>query len=88
MLFLMGLVAAASLMVLARRRAGSIRLRVERRSQDARPASWPRRDQTLRAHAAGLHGAICPEAGDAVAGTAATVGVTFPEDLCIQVGVR
>ena len=26
--------------------------------------------------------------GNAVAGTAATVWVTFPEDLCIQVGAR
>ena len=77
MLFLIGLATGTFLMILAQRRAGAIRLRIAQRFRDRQAATRPdhRRDE---ANSAG---------GDAVAGTAATVGVTFPEDLCIQVGV-
>ncbi|EYD75915.1 hypothetical protein Rumeso_02533 [Rubellimicrobium mesophilum DSM 19309] len=40
MLFVMGLALGAVLMVLAQRRAETIRLRVERRWGDHRPVSW------------------------------------------------
>ena len=89
MLFLMCLAFGACLLALARRRAGTIRLRVERRWGERPPASWeawhhatrqPRSDRNAWWRE--------PYESDAVAGTAATVWVTFPEDLCIQVGVR
>ena len=40
MLFIMGLVLGALLMILARRRAGVIRLRIQCGSRDQRVASW------------------------------------------------
>ena len=40
MLFIMGLVLGALLMILARRRAGAIRLRIQCGSRDQRIASW------------------------------------------------